>query len=241
MQLSPSSFDGKVARIGHCHRHSDCTFKLRFSFIKSEDAGPYNMVCAAGRIFLLVQRTRSSCDGQVLPTVEADINKQRFSADSPAIALTKMAAAGIPPECRPTERALEGHRHRKSLGGQRRSYPASFVETFRHFLANPPHPVTIISGVNCESVVSEKETRVYFYKKDNMEQAINFPQLCTSANLIVDGTFNTNVQKLVLCCIGVCVLRVVEGIVKNSFLPLVFCLTHKENAVAWLCYSLLFV
>jgi hypothetical protein len=43
--------------------------------------------------------------------------------------------------------------------------------------------------------------------------------------LVVDGTY--------ICCIGFCVLRVVDGMVKNSFFPLVFCLTHSEDHVAY--------
>ena len=40
-------------------------------------------------------------------------------------------------------------------------------------------------------------------------------------------------QKLVLCCLGFCVLQVVDGVVKNSFIPLVFCLTHSEDGQAY--------
>ena len=186
--------------------------------------------------FLHVERSNPdgrSHDGTVVKEIEKQINKERLGHIPAKQAKKTMLDAGIAAEHVAGTRALEDYRHRYLQNNK--SYDGKFVETFWEFCQNPPVPVTIMQ-LEHAPVVSKDVVRVLFYEQENVSAALDYLKGVERCVLIMDATFCVNVQDLVLAGFGLCVLHVVNGVVRNRFWPAVCAVSHREDEE---CYTLM--
>ncbi|CAE7726547.1 unnamed protein product, partial [Symbiodinium sp. KB8] len=150
-------------------------------------------------------------DGKVIVEVEQQLNKRQFGRHLPAKQAKKaMMDLGIPAEHMPSDRALDGVRHR--LLEQGKSYDGKFVSTFGAFSQNPPLPVVVLKAEETP-LVSEETVRVLFYEQENLDGVIAYLRAQDRCVLVMDATFKTNVQDLVLASLGLVILHQVGGMV----------------------------
>jgi hypothetical protein len=93
----------------------------------------------------------------------------------------------------------------------------------------PPNVDVVLHGLALE----ETCTRVVFYNAAFLEEALNRIKTQGGAKLVVDGTYKTNIGKLVLVGVGSVHLVVERGIVHNRFAPLMFMLSDSEDGDAY--------
>ncbi|CAE7487165.1 unnamed protein product, partial [Symbiodinium sp. CCMP2592] len=173
-------------------------------------------------------------DGKVIAEVEQHLNKHQFGRHLPAKQAKKaMTELGIPAEHIPSDRALDGVRHRHLEEGK--SYDGKFVSTFAAFCQNPPSPVVVLHTEETP-LVSEETVRVLFYEQENLDAVIAYLRTQDRCVLVMDATFKTNVQDLVLASLGLVILHQVGGVVRNRFWPVVCAVCDKEDEP---CYALL--
>lgn len=179
--------------------------------------------------FLLVERSAQQGrhhDGEVVVDVEQKLNKQRWGHLPTKQAKKAMVEAGTPEAHIPGDRALDGYRHRYLQGGL--SYDGKFVETFKEFCRNPPAPVTVLQTDELP-IISSDVVRVVFYEAENVRLAMKYLEDKDRCVLIMDATFKTNTQELVLAGLGISVLHVDRGVVRNRFWPVVCAVSDAED------------
>ncbi|CAE7591302.1 unnamed protein product [Symbiodinium natans] len=215
--------------------------KFRFSLVSNKEEGsalPPDLLDLDEEVFYLrVERSvreGRKHDGKVIAEVEQHLNKHQFGRHLPAKQAKKaMTELGIPAEHIPSDRALDGVRHRHLEGAK--SYDGKFVSTFRAFCQNPPLPVAVLHTEETP-LVSEETVRVLFYEQENLDAVIAYLGTQDRCVLVMDATFKTNVQDLVLASLGLVVLHQVGGVVRNRFWPVVCAVCDKEDEP---CYALL--
>ncbi|OLP97240.1 hypothetical protein AK812_SmicGene20424 [Symbiodinium microadriaticum] len=127
---------------------------------------------------------RSVCKGRkhdrkIIVEVEQQLNKRQFGRHLPAKQAKKaMMDLGILAEHMPSDRALDGVRHRHLEQGK--SYDGKSVSTFGAFCQSPPLPVVVLKA-----------------EETPLDRCV----------LVMDATFQTNVQDLVLASLGLVILH----------------------------------
>ena len=155
---------------------------------------------------------------------------KRYSKYTPRVAEAKMSQDGIQHKGE-WHGQLKGARYRESCGTRgKRYYSAEFLGTMERFCASPPANVDVVlHGM----LLEEHCTRVVFYNHAFLEEALNRIKTQGGAKLVVDGTFKTNIGKLVLVGVGAVHLVVEKGIVHNRYVPLMFMLSDAEDGDAY--------
>ena len=155
-------------------------------------------------------------------------NMKNFVQYTPKVAESKMSDAGIDHKgllrgSLKTQRAL--------FMQEPRRYDGQFTGTMRRFCENPPDGVSILDGP--EPQVTEHRTRIGFYNKKFLAEALQRIKTQGGVKLVADGTYKTNIQRLVLVCVGAVYLVPDKNEVHNRFVPLMFAVTDAEDHEAY--------
>jgi len=127
------------------------------------------------------------------------------------------------------EKARYAARHIEKDG---KRYDGTFVATLRAFCANPKAPVTCVLN-DADLVVNADVTRIVFYHDAFLREGIQRLLKDRVARIVVDGTYKTNVQRLVLVGLGGLYLVNENGHIHNRWVPWMFCLSDSEDEEAY--------
>ena len=142
-----------------------------------------------------------------------------YAAETPMLAEVTMTNAGVQHDGR-LRRSIAGIRYRAGQAdGQTRQYSGHFVGTLKRFMLNPPVPVSVepppVSNVSADRV------RIVFYNDELMRHAMqNFVRGTSGLKIVMDGTYKTNIQRLVLVGAGFVFVVNENDKVHNRFIPL---------------------
>ncbi|CAE7224230.1 unnamed protein product [Symbiodinium sp. CCMP2456] len=101
---------------------------------------------------------------------------------------------------------------------------------------NRANPMTASLFPEQTPLVSEEIVRVLFYEQENLDAVVAYLRTQDRCVLVMDATFKTNVQDVVLASLGLVILYQVGGVVRNRFWPVVCAVCDKEDEP---CYALL--
>jgi hypothetical protein len=155
-----------------------------------------------------VEKCRHDHDGAINPAAEQKLNQDRFVHLTPTEVRVRMVELGIPVEQMPTATALSSRRFKVRHEEDAPSFSTEFVGSMAQFLLNPPDPVTIMTGVGCETVRAALVTHIFFFEQSLLKWAVGFIEETGVAHCVMDGTYNTNHEKLILHALGICVLHI---------------------------------
>ena len=109
-------------------------------------------------------------------------------------------------------------------------YDARFIGTMRRFCAKPPAPIE----VDRERLqLDDDVTRVAFWNHKFLAAELDRVEAFGQVKLVLDGTYKTNAQRLVLLGIGAVHLVVDGDRVHNRLVPMMFMLAHTEDTDAY--------
>ena len=150
---------------------------------------------------------------------------------TPESARSKMRGL-VPDDEIPTTDQLKWQRKTlrdKAAGG----FTASCIGALQLFIENPPPGVHIFGE---HVAISEQVCRILFA----VECALEYHESCTLTSFLMDFTFQTNVEGLLLGCAGPVGLFMTKRLPSMRFAPVIFMLTESEDEDAHLlCATLL--
>jgi len=212
--------------ISRCIRHIDCKRKYRFT-LRGRDVLAEERLDVEGDDFLLVQDI-GVCDGPD----NVEVLKKHWchtyaGTGTPDRILQKMSVDGIPQDQRPSSRQLEARNaYLRGAGGRR--FDGKFVESMKAFCKDPPKGTRIWLD---ESIVDEKTVRIAFSVNALTPKATEL-QKSGDVFWVMDGTFNTNLQGLVLIGVGPAGIGIERNLPTMKALPYSFVIASAEDAEA---------
>ena len=227
----------RVVYNARCPQHVNneglpCPKRYRASAATADRVRSMGLVAptGAGPEMLLVEGHGEHFDEEIEARRKHRLAKE-FAKFTPAAAGVAMTNVGVVDAGR-LRRSIAGVRYRTGRRDGAGLYGGHFVASLRRFIANPPAPVSIEPAP--VSVASEDIVRVVFYNRELLDHAMHrFVQGRGSLKLVADGTYNTNVQKLVVVCVGLVFVVNDKGRVHNRFIPLTNVLANRENEDAY--------
>ena len=143
---------------------------------------------------------------------------------SPLPARAKMRADGIPPDERPSDAALKWHRPKRHIV-MPKAYPSECIGQLKQFLESPPEGVHIYSE---HVIVTEDKVRIPFSINVAQDEVVK----TKLPSFLMDFTFKTNKEGLLLGAVGPVSLRCPTGAPHMRFLPSVFLVCDAEDEEA---------
>ena len=213
--------------ISRCTRHKECERKYRFT-LRSRDVLSEENLAMDGDQFLLTQEI-GECNGPLdIEAIKKFWCHRYAGTGKPEQILKKMSKDGIPEDHRPKARQLESRNALLRGTAANRRYDGKFVDTMKAFCNNPPEGIKVWQE---ESVVEEKTIRIAFSVPDLTAKAVDL-QKSGDVFWLMDGTFNTNFQGLVLIGLGPAGIGIERNLPTMKALPYSFVLANAEDAEA---------
>ena len=139
-----------------------------------------------------------------------------------------MSAAKIPEDERPSAEAIGAHnRSLRDKGPCPKRYEGKFIETMKAFVSNPPAGIKIWKE---RAVVETERVMIPFVVEKLAAKAKSFQSSCGDLFYLMDGTFGTNVQDLVLLACGPAGVGVSQGDDPHmKCIPFSMCISDAEH------------
>ena len=224
--LSPTSFEARRAYIAHCDACKECS--LAWCFTRQ---------CIDGADWMFVE-VMGKCDGPK--------NTKRMSLEyarvycveknlEPGQALKEMRNDKVPVGLRPSTDQMKNQRKNVAVPGKKnKHYSAACLGALEAFLQQPPEGVHIF---HAHVVIESTLVRIPF----SSELALQHAGSCTLTGFLMDFTFSTNIEGLLLGGAGPVGLRLGDRLPHMRFVPTVFVLADAEDKEAHtLCMEVLF-
>ena len=208
--LTPSSKDKRRVFLATCDECVSCSFQRCFSL--------------DGEKKVCVEEFGSCSGARNLKRIK-QANAKKFGVSAPpGKALKEMVARNVPVEERPARHQLKNQRpslkSRKTL-----DYPVDCLGALEKFAREPPAGVIIHTE---HMQLTDKAVRLPFECAFMEEYFAD----CSLTCFLLDFTFKTNKESLLLGAIGPCGLRQTNTGPHVRFVPVLFCLAEAEDEEA---------
>jgi hypothetical protein len=206
--LSTTTQDRQHGLIGKCGRCVSCAKAYCFT-----EASKGNMS---------IEQVGECSGPKDLKRIRAHNAKKYGDKYTPGRAIVKMRTDGVPQEERPTDAALKAHRPKKHKGDAE-TYPAECVGQLREFLEHPPAGIHVYTE---HVICTEKQVRIPF-SRNAAQDVVDSSRL---PSFLLDFTFKTNEEGLLLGAVGPVGLHCPKGAPQMRFLPFfVSSVTQRTN------------
>eukprot|EP00435_Cladocopium_sp_Y103_P038795 s779_g10.t1 len=207
--LVSSSKDRALAVLAACDRCKDCSLQYCFAL----ENGQGNVVC--------VQQT-GECGGEKnLKRIKLFHAKAYATSSSPSNALSKMQDDGIGAAERPSAQQLKNVRPAQKKA-KKLDYSVDCLGALRKFVQQPPDGVSIYTD---QTTISEEQVRIAF----ECPAMDAFLDGCQLSSFLMDFTFQTNVDNLLLGACGPAGLRMEKSGPSLRFVPMIYLLAEAED------------
>ena len=212
--LTNSSSSGRVTLIARCNECLECSKQFCFGWTSDNK--------------LQVETTGEHSEKKNEKVMKRHYAKSYGEKNTPCRALKAMRQGGVPTDLRPSTGQLKHARRQLQLDGRVDGYSVECLGEVQEFISNPPADVRVLE----EHVICSSERVILPFCLKNMDEVDRIWRETEMSSFLLDYTFQTNKEGLLLGAVGPVGLTVSSRGPSMRFLPVLFMLASSEDSDA---------